>query len=305
MTSRSGTCFAALRAEFLPASILPVLLAAAWVRSRGIVPDMLDLAVIVLGTALAHLGANTMNDYGDHITGSDEANTAPLRPFAGGSRAIQDGRMSPRGVLALSVALLTGAALMAVTLVVRNGAGVLWFGSAALLLGAAYSLPPLRLCSRGLGEAAVAVAFGIIPIAGTEYVLSGRVSFESLVMSLVPAMLIFCVILANEVPDMEADRDSGKSTLVVRFPRGWVAVYSLFSLAWPVPLLLLVSAGSVPGRALVALAAWPLCAGATAAVYRARRTGGRIESSLACGLSIAAHHATVALLAAALVTVRA
>ena len=48
------------------------------------------LAVLTLLLALAaHAGVNVLNDYYDHLNGTDAANTERLFPFTGGSRFIQ------------------------------------------------------------------------------------------------------------------------------------------------------------------------------------------------------------------------
>ena len=52
--------------------------------------------------------------------------------------------------------------------------GVLLFGLAGLFVGFVYTGPPVRLANRGLGELAVALAFGVGIVCGTAYVQSGR-----------------------------------------------------------------------------------------------------------------------------------
>jgi 1,4-dihydroxy-2-naphthoate octaprenyltransferase len=47
---------------------------------------------------------------------------------------------------------------------------VLLFGLAGLAVGFVYTGPPLRLANRGLGELAVALAFGVGIVCGTAYV---------------------------------------------------------------------------------------------------------------------------------------
>ena len=72
--------------------------AIAWRREGAF--DLFLFLLALAGGVLLHAGANVANDYFDHKSGNDEANVDFVRPFTGGSRMIQTGRMSPAEVLA-------------------------------------------------------------------------------------------------------------------------------------------------------------------------------------------------------------
>ncbi len=93
---------------------------------------------------------------------------------------------------------------------------VLWFRVTGLALGMLYSVPPVQLSARGLGEAAVAVAFGTLPVAGAAWLQSGAVDAGALLVSAPVGLWVAAILLINEVPDVDADRATGKRTLVVR-----------------------------------------------------------------------------------------
>ena len=85
-----------------------------------------------------------------------------------------------------------------------------------LLSGFFYSNRPVRLAYRGLGEILIGICYSWLPIATGYYLLTGFLSREVVLLSLPIGLSIFNVILINEFPDEEADREVGKKTLVVR-----------------------------------------------------------------------------------------
>ena len=79
-----------------------------------------------------------------------------------------------------------------------------------------YSLGPVKLSSIGLGETAVAVAFGVLPVTGAAWLQGATIDTSLLLFSLPVSAWVAAILLINEVPDIKADGDSGKNTLPVR-----------------------------------------------------------------------------------------
>jgi 1,4-dihydroxy-2-naphthoate polyprenyltransferase len=293
---RVGDYLAELRAPFLTASVLPVLVGAGFAASRG-QGRLSDVALMVAGAALIHSGANVANDYYDARSGCDEGNTAYIRPFTGGSRLIQSGRLTPGQVAGLSASLFAAGSLAGFCLAMRHGLWVLAAGGLAAVLGWAYSAPPLRLAGRGLGELTVALAFGLLPVVASDSVMSDGFDVRSVWLSLPVALLIAGVLLANEVPDMLADGIAGKRTLVVRLGPWAAWLHAGCMGLWPVPLAWLVWRGAVPPAALTAFLFFPL--GVAASVLLVR--GGMTRNLKAvCGLTLATHAGCLVSLAAVL-----
>lgn len=286
-----------LRAEFLSASVIPVLLATAIVyyETGGI--DPLLFALTLAGAVFLHLGTNVANDYFDHLSGNDPLNTRYVRPFTGGSRLIQKGLISARAVLATSVSFFTAGMIVGVVLAVIRGPAVLLFGFAGLLSGYFYTAPPLRLAHRGIGELIVGLNFGLLIVMGTCYVQTGRLSAGCIIASLPLTLLIMAVIVINEFQDSEADGLSGKRTLVVRLgTRRSVRLFGAVTLLSYVPVAVGMARGLLPPLALLGLATLPL---ALKALHTARKHHDEsIELAPANALTIAAHMLTGLLMSA-------
>jgi 1,4-dihydroxy-2-naphthoate octaprenyltransferase len=206
----------ATRPMFLTASILPVLVGTSWGYRVG---GTLDWAAVVLALAaivFIHAAANVLNDVFDDLGGTDRHNDERIFPFTGGSRFIQNGVMSVRQMALWGTLLLILGIAFGLGLVFHSGMLVLLFGVAGVALGLLYSIPPVQLNARGLGELAVAAGFGILPVAGAAWLQSGISIMGALVLSLPIACWVMAILLMNEVPDLKADQATGKLTLVVR-----------------------------------------------------------------------------------------
>ena len=172
----------------------------------------------LLGQAVVtatQLGTHYANDFFD--LAADRANATPTR-WSGGSRVLPAGALDPRLALVTAVALYGAAAGAALALAASapGPAGVLALALAMITLAWAYSAPPLRLCARGLGEAATAaVVTVLVPLFGYR-LQAGAVSPVIGLAVVVPAALQFAMLLAIEFPDAAGDAAVGKRTLVVR-----------------------------------------------------------------------------------------
>ncbi len=233
--------FHATRPRFYPASILPVLAGTAWGYQTAAAFDALAFALGLIATVLVHAAANVLNDVGDEIGGSDRVNERRIYPYTGGSRFIQRDIMSVRQMRRWGIALLALALLPGGLLLLTKGPTILLFGVIGIALAVAYSFAPIKLAARGIGETAVAVGFGALPVTGAAWLQSGTVDSALLWFSVPVSMWVAAILLMNEVPDVEADGAAGKRTLAVRLrARGTALLYAGLHLTALVALVVLV-----------------------------------------------------------------
>lgn len=246
------------RLPFLSATVVPVLLGIAVAASHGAFTWWTALLTLI-GGAFAHLAINVTNDIFDTLSGADEENATPTQ-FSGGSRVALYGLVSVRGLVWLAAGLLAvtvgiGLALVAIT----GSTTLLWIGVAGVVVGVAYTAPPLKLVYRGVGELAVAAGFGPIMLLGAYVVQTGRLALEPLVLSIVPGVLVALILFVNEIPDRRSDAAAAKRTLVVRMSPDAVRWAYLASTAVAFGTIIAgVAVGLFPWPVLVALAALPL-----------------------------------------------
>lgn len=212
------------------------------------------LAALTLVLALlAHAGVNVLNDYYDHLNGTDAANTSRQFPFTGGSRFIQNGVLSPRQTLAWGLALFAAVIAGGGWLILQSGPGLFWIGLAGLTIGWAYSAPPLKLNSRGLGEVCVAAGF-LLVVVGAHFVQQWGFASLPWMVGLPYALLVANVLYINQFPDRDADRLAGKWHWVARLEPAAAARGYWLILALAVAVLLgAVLENALPPWALVSL----------------------------------------------------
>ncbi|MDZ7292326.1 MAG: UbiA family prenyltransferase [candidate division KSB1 bacterium] len=233
---RLGLWIRAVRAPFFTAAIVPVLLGAVIAYGNLSSAGALEswnwsiFWLALLGGVLAHAGTNMANDYYDHTSRNDEYNKL-FSPFNGGSRMIQAGLMAPWKVLFATLVCFATTIVIGLRLnTMITGAPfgnspLLWAGIVGVALGLLYTMTPVRLGYRGLGEFSIALGFGPVMVLGTHYVLMAQYLNATgatwpwlmpLLASIPVAILIMLVVWINQFQDLPADKKVGKNTWVVR-----------------------------------------------------------------------------------------
>jgi 1,4-dihydroxy-2-naphthoate octaprenyltransferase len=208
--------FHATRPKFFPASAFSVVIGTVWgVQATGGFSASV-FALALLATVCVHAASNVLNDVGDDSGGTDRQNEDRIYPYTGGSQFIQKGIMSAPEMARLGISLLTVAAIAGLVLIILKGPLVLYFGLVGVALAVLYSLGPARLSSLGVGETAVAIGFGIVPVVGAAWLQGAPLDSTLLIVSLPASIWVAMILLANEVPDIAADGATGKRTLPVR-----------------------------------------------------------------------------------------
>ena len=239
--------FNATRPKFFPASVLPVLAGTAWGFYAAGSFDTVVFLLALFATVCVHAACNVLNDVGDDSGGTDRQNEDRIYPYTGGSRFIQTGIMSGPEMARLGISLLALAALAGLLLLLMKGVMVLYFGLAGIALGVLYSLGPVRLSALGIGETAVAIAFGVIPVAGAAWLQGAALDPNLLVYSVPVSLWVAAILLINEVPDLAADGATGKRTLPVRIGLGGTAIlYALMNIAALAAFVWLSFVGALP-----------------------------------------------------------
>ena len=246
-----------MRLPFLTATFVPLFVGAAVAEMLGYTVSWGWLGLTILGGAFLHIGTNTSNDYFDHTSGTDEANYNYMVPFSGGSRSIQMGLISAKGMLAVAVVSFTLSAIVGIALIWKAGMPILWLGLIGFLSGLFYTAPPFRFASRrGLGELLIGLNFGPLMVAGSALVQAEQLLPQAFLAGIPIGLLVAAIVYINEFPDYDGDKATGKNTLIVVFgPEkariGYVALVFCAFLS----ITVLATTGTLPMLTLIALLA--------------------------------------------------
>lgn len=245
--------FAATRPAFILATIVPILLGFAYTHYKGYEIQWPVFFLVLLAAIFLHAGVNVLNDYYDALNGTDAMNQERIYPFTGGSRFIQNNVLSIEQVRNFGIGLISMVVIIGLYLVYRTGLMLFLLGFFGVFIGWAYSAPPLRLNSRGLGELTVLAGFSLLPF-GAWLTQTGTASLDVLLIALPLGLLTANLLYINQYPDRKADIQAGKMHWVARLPTHisrwgyWLIAGSALAL---VPLL--IYRGLLPPLAWISL----------------------------------------------------
>ena len=237
-----------LRVDFLWMDAACVLLgwgAAAW----GYGKVNLGLVFLTfLGALAAHISVNAFNEYFDFRSGLDQK--AGRTPFSGGSGTLQQQPDLAGWALGVAVTALALTAAIGLFLVYIQGWELIPIGIIGLFIIVAYTPwiarhPLLALLACGFG-------FGTLMINGTHFALTGGFTRVAFTASMVEFFQGNTLLLLNQFPDVDADRDVGRRNLPIVIGRQKSSyVYALLLLAIYVTAVAGVVLGSLPWPALL------------------------------------------------------
>lgn len=274
------------RPAFLLLTVVACLLGTTTALACGCGLDLPLALVTTVLAVLAHAAGNVLNDLHDARNGADASNAQGIFPFTGGSRLIQQGLVTERQTADLVKALLLFLLPAGLLLAVRTGGGVILLGTVGLLLTWAYSAPPLKLMSRGLGELTVALVWFLV-VVGADYVQRRQFFVIPASAAAGFAAMVAGLLLINGFPDAAADARVGKRTLVVRLGHARAALlYAALVLGAHAWLALSTWLLIPPASALWGLVSLPLSLAAAIWLWRHRDRPQALRPALA--LTVAA-----------------
>ncbi|WP_290155104.1 1,4-dihydroxy-2-naphthoate octaprenyltransferase, partial [Muribaculum intestinale] len=226
----------AMRLRTLPVSAAGVLTAIGYNVGDGTFKAA-PAALCLIFALLAQVASNFANEYYDYRDGLDRAGRDGPR------RGVTEGDITPGAMLRATYATLGMACCVGLSLLWWGGWWLLIAGIVIAIGAMAYSAGPYPLSRHGLGEVAVIIFFGVIPVNLTYYVQSGYFAWPVGIASAAIGLMGANVLLVNNYRDADDDAAVGKRTLAVIMGRGFA--YSLYLINGVLGMLLLLDAMGV------------------------------------------------------------
>jgi 1,4-dihydroxy-2-naphthoate octaprenyltransferase len=218
------TWMAQVRAHFLILAVFLVVIGLAfsvkYPPDPGTSFNWLHAVMLVIGVVLSHVSVNLFNEYSDFKTRID-FNTNRT-PFSGGSGMMQTGNTRPENVKTVGI----------ITLMISGAVGIYfafvshWIVFVFSVIGAFSVLFYTNFLAKYvLGELFAGLALGTLVVLGTYVAMTGMPGMpagnlfpkEVIWVSIPPGILTSLLLLINEFPDHEADKEGGRKHLVIRF----------------------------------------------------------------------------------------
>lgn len=201
--------FRIVRPQTLFASLCPVIVALL-TMNETVVSWTIAWVTIVCALGLQIL-SNLINDYYDFVRGTDK------KGRAGFKRALAEGEVSENQMRRACLVTLAICIISGLYLVANGGWVILAIGVTALLFAWLYTATSHSLSYLGIADIFVFLYYGVIASSGTYFLQTGSFSWEVFFAGAVCGLISMCVLLINNLRDMDDDRLAGKRTLPVRF----------------------------------------------------------------------------------------
>ncbi|MGB1197402.1 MAG: prenyltransferase [Thalassotalea sp.] len=217
----------AMRPPFLLLAPICVCLGASIAHYQQLQINLIDFTLALIGALLSAIAVNTLNEYQDHQTGLDLATTKT--PFSGGSGLLGKHPELLSTVLAMAIissflTLVIGGYFLStvgyrIIPIGLSGLSIIWLYTNSL-----NKIPFACLIAPGIG-------FGFLIVLGSYIVITKNNSPLVWQLAVIPFLLINNLLLLNQYPDIEADKNAGRNHVVIKYgTRIANLIYLIFTL---------------------------------------------------------------------------
>lgn len=201
--------FMCTRPHSYPASIAPVLFGATYALGYEIKFSILKFILFLLACLLIQAATNLFNEYYDYKHGLDKIDSEGI------SGSIVKGNLSPREVMVGALVLYALAFILGLILTFMTSLYVLLVGLVCMLAGYFYTGGKYPIAYSPFGEVVSGFFMGTIIISLSFYFQTGYVNADIIVVSLPLFIMIGAILLANNIRDLDNDKESGRRTYAI------------------------------------------------------------------------------------------
>lgn len=201
--------FMCTRPHSYPASIAPVLFGATYALGYEIKFSILKFILFLLACLLIQAATNLFNEYYDYKHGLDKIDSEGI------SGSIVKGNLSPREVMVGALVLYALAFVLGLILTFMTSVYVLLVGLVCMLAGYFYTGGKYPIAYSPFGEVVSGFFMGTIIIALSFYFQTGYVNADIIAVSLPLFIMIGAILLANNIRDLDNDKESGRRTYAI------------------------------------------------------------------------------------------
>ena len=201
--------FMCTRPHSYPASIAPVLFGATYALGYEIKFSILKFILFLLACLLIQAATNLFNEYYDYKHGLDKIDSEGI------SGSIVKGNLSPREVMVGALVLYTLAFGLGLILTFMTSIYVLLVGLMCMFAGYFYTGGKYPIAYSPFGEVVSGFFMGTIIISLSFYFQTGYVNADIIVVSLPLFIMIGAILLANNIRDLDNDKESGRRTYAI------------------------------------------------------------------------------------------
>ena len=217
------------RPHTLTAAFVPVTLGTVIALTEEKVHVGLFLAMLV-ASLLIQIATNLFNEYYDYKRGLDNEESVGI-----GGGIVRDG-IKPKTIMNAALLLYTISLIIGVYICSNTSWWLAVVGLACMCVGYLYTGGPFPISYTPFGELASGLVMGMVIVLISFFIQTGSVSVDSILISTPIMLLVGSINLANNIRDLNGDKDHGRKTLAVLFGKekavSFLAAMFVLSYLW-------------------------------------------------------------------------
>ncbi|WP_371870363.1 1,4-dihydroxy-2-naphthoate polyprenyltransferase [Gottfriedia solisilvae] len=258
-TSSTGfrTWWNLLRPHTLTAAFIPVAIGSILAHIDDSFHTLLFIAMLV-ASLLIQAAANMINEYYDYKRGLDHEGSVGI-----GGAIVRDG-IKPSTVLQLAFTFFGISVLLGIYICMQSSWWIAVIGIICMTAAYLYTGGPYPIAYTPFGELVAGFFMGVVIIGITYYIQAGSVPTKILLLSLPTSITIGAILTANNIRDLDNDKENGRKTLVILLGKknSIIFIGSMFVVAYALVVAFVIAKLMTP-FVLISLLSIPLAIKAT------------------------------------------
>lgn len=196
------------RPHTLTAAFVPVFIGTALALPYTKI-DLPMFIMMLLACLIIQAATNMINEYYDFKRGLDHEGSVGI-----GGAIVREG-VKPQTVLKLAFILFGIATLIGIYICMHSSWWLAVIGIVCMAAGYFYTGGPVPIAYTPFGEIVAGLFMGNIIILLSYFVQTGTVTVESVLVSMPISILVGAILLANNIRDLDGDKENGRKTLAI------------------------------------------------------------------------------------------
>ncbi|WP_438312112.1 1,4-dihydroxy-2-naphthoate polyprenyltransferase [Sporosarcina sp. FA9] len=224
------------RPHTLTAAFAPVFLGTMIALTYNNIHFPLFFAMLI-ASIFIQMATNMFNEYYDFKLGLDTEKSIGI-----GGAIVRNG-VKPRTVLNLALLLYGVSIPIGIYICMETSWWIALVGLVSMLIGYLYTGGPYPIAYTPFGELVSGIVMGIFLILIAFYIQTGTVTTAAILLSIPSMFLVAAIMMANNIRDLEGDKESGRKTLAILLGRqtaiSILAAFFIISYVWIITLVVL------------------------------------------------------------------
>lgn len=196
------------RPHTLTAAFAPVFLGTMIALQYGNIHFPLFFAMLI-ASIFIQMATNMFNEYYDFKHGLDTEKSIGI-----GGAIVRNG-VKPKTVLSLAFLLYAISVLIGIYICIETSWWLALVGIISMMIGYFYTGGPYPIAYTPFGELVSGVVMGMLLILIAFYIQTSTVTAEAVLLSIPSMLLVGAIMMANNIRDLEGDKESGRRTLAI------------------------------------------------------------------------------------------